>query len=111
MTSGFATLAARNRQPELMDQPGLDEGLHSHALRSLAWINWISNTNLMIWSQIRKLAREPGSPRPLRILDVACGGGDVAQRLARQARRAGIEAQTTGAAQPIITLRGNCELS
>ncbi|MGE5193379.1 MAG: methyltransferase domain-containing protein [Deltaproteobacteria bacterium] len=96
MTPGFATLATRNRQPELMDQPGLDEGLHGQALRGLAWINWISNTSLMIWRQIHKLAREPDSPRPLRILDVACGGGDVAQRLARRAQRAGIAAHVDG---------------
>jgi 2-polyprenyl-3-methyl-5-hydroxy-6-metoxy-1,4-benzoquinol methylase len=93
---GLATLATRNRHPELMDQPGLDAGVHGQALRSLAWINWLSNTNLMIWRQIKKLAREPGAPRPLRILDVACGGGDVAQRLARQAQRAGIAAHVHG---------------
>ncbi len=96
MTPGFATLAARHRHPELMDQPGLDEGLHGQALRGLALVNWISNTNLMIWRQIRNLAREPGSPRPLRILDVACGGGDVAQRMARQAQRAGIAVHVAG---------------
>ena len=96
MTPGFATLAARNRHPELMDQPGLDAGLHGQALRGLAWINWLSNTSLVIWRQIHQLAREPDAPRPIRILDVACGGGDVAQRLARRAQRAGIEAHVDG---------------
>jgi 2-polyprenyl-3-methyl-5-hydroxy-6-metoxy-1,4-benzoquinol methylase len=96
MTPGFATLATRNRHPELMDQPGLDAKVHGQALRSLAWVNWFSNTSLMIWKQIRKLAREPGSPRPIRILDVACGGGDVAQRIAVRAERAGIAADVDG---------------
>src|SRR5262249_52480431 len=96
MTPGFATLATRNRHPELMDQPGLDAKAHGAALRSLAWVNWFSNTSLMIWRQIRKVAREPGSPRPIRHLAVACGGGDVAQRLARRAQRAGIPAHVDG---------------
>src|SRR5262245_2512560 len=96
MTLGFATLAMRNRYPELMDQPGLDASLHGAALRSLAWINWFSNTSLMIWKQIRRVARQAGSPWSIRILDVACGGGDVAQRIARRAQRAGIPAHVDG---------------
>jgi 2-polyprenyl-3-methyl-5-hydroxy-6-metoxy-1,4-benzoquinol methylase len=96
MTPGFTTLRARNRQPELMDQPGLDEGLHGHALRSLSRINWWSRTSGMIWRPIRRLALEIGPSRPLRVLDVACGGGDVARGLARRARRAGIPVHVDG---------------
>jgi 2-polyprenyl-3-methyl-5-hydroxy-6-metoxy-1,4-benzoquinol methylase len=79
-----------------MYQPGLDEGLHGHALRSLSRINWWSRTSGMIWRPIRRLALETGTSRPLRILDVACGGGDVARGLARQASRAGIAVQVDG---------------
>lgn len=96
MTPGFTTLAARNRQPELMDQPGLDEGLHAHALRSLSRINAVSRTSAMIWGPIKKLARGSPFDRPLRILDVACGGGDVVQGLAQRALRAGIAAHVDG---------------
>jgi 2-polyprenyl-3-methyl-5-hydroxy-6-metoxy-1,4-benzoquinol methylase len=79
-----------------MDQPGLDERLHAHALRSLSRINWISRTSAMLWRPIRKLALEVNPSRPLRILDVACGGGDVAIGLAQRAGRAGIKAQVDG---------------
>src|SRR5262245_14573616 len=96
MTPGFATLTTRNRQPELMDQPGLDETVHGQALRCLARVNWLSSTSLTLWRQIRKLAEETGHSRPLRILDVACGGGDVAQRLALRARRNGFQVQVDG---------------
>lgn len=96
MGAGFATLGARNRQPELMDQPGLDERLHAHALRSLSRINRISRTSAVIWRPIRKLALEASLSRPLRILDVACGGGDVAIGLAKRAQRAGINVQVDG---------------
>ena len=96
MEAGFATLGARNRQPELMDQPGLDEGLHAHALRSLSRINRISRTSAMIWRPIRKLALTAKTRRPLRIIDVACGGGDVAIGLAQRAARAGIDMHVDG---------------
>jgi len=96
MTPGFATLAARNRQPELMDQPGLDERLHGEALRSLSRINVVSRTSAMIWEPIRHLALETRPARPLRILDVACGGGDVALGLARLANRAGVAVHIDG---------------
>jgi 2-polyprenyl-3-methyl-5-hydroxy-6-metoxy-1,4-benzoquinol methylase len=79
-----------------MDQPGLDERLHAHALRSLSRINWISRTSAVLWRPIRRLAREAKLSRPLRILDVACGGGDVAIGLAQQANRAGINVQVDG---------------
>jgi 2-polyprenyl-3-methyl-5-hydroxy-6-metoxy-1,4-benzoquinol methylase len=96
MTPGFATLGRRNRQPELMDQPGLDERLHGHALRSLSRINHVSRTSAMIWQPIRALALETRPARTLRILDVACGGGDVALGLARFAQRGGITTHVDG---------------
>jgi 2-polyprenyl-3-methyl-5-hydroxy-6-metoxy-1,4-benzoquinol methylase len=92
----FATLGARNRQPELMDQPGLDEDLHGQALQSLSRINWISRTSAKIWQPIRKLVCESPASRPMRILDVACGGGDVAVGLARRAARAGVAVDVDG---------------
>ena len=96
MSPGFATLGTRNRQPELMDQPGLDETLHRHALRSLARVNWISGTSGILWGPIRKLAHELPPDQRLRVLDVACGGGDVAIGLARRARRARIGVEIDG---------------
>src|SRR4029077_19089770 len=96
MTPGFSTLTRRNRQPELMDQPGLDERLHGHALRSLSRINHVSRTSAMIWEPIRDLAVETKPARTLRILDVACGGGDVALGLARIAKRAGLSVSIDG---------------
>ena len=79
-----------------MDQPGLDESLHGHALQSLSRINWISRTSAMIWKPIQKLAAESHFAQPVRILDVACGGGDVAVGLARRAARAGMAVNVDG---------------
>jgi 2-polyprenyl-3-methyl-5-hydroxy-6-metoxy-1,4-benzoquinol methylase len=88
-----------------MDQPGLDESLHAHALRSLSRINWICRTSAMIWKPIRKLALTSQSRQPLRILDVACGGGDVAIGLARRAQRVGIPVQVDGCDINAVAIR------
>jgi 2-polyprenyl-3-methyl-5-hydroxy-6-metoxy-1,4-benzoquinol methylase len=70
-----------------MDQPGLDEDRHQQALKGLARINWISRTAAIVWPSIRRLASERNG-QPLRVLDVACGGGDVAIAVAQKAARA-----------------------
>lgn len=79
-----------------MDQPDLDPVLHAQALDGLARINAISRTAATLWPDIARLARTLGSRRPLRLLDVACGGGDVTVALARRARREGVALEVSG---------------
>jgi hypothetical protein len=80
----MAFLSQRRRVPEIMDQPDLDEARHQHALRGLARLNFIGLSTRALWQPLRALARE--LRRPLRILDVATGAGDVPLRLWRLAR-------------------------
>jgi hypothetical protein len=82
-------LQHRCRRPEIMDQPGLSPERHRQALRALARINFWSGSARILWPGLRDLAREL-APRPLRVLDLATGAGDVPVRLWRKARRAGI---------------------
>jgi SAM-dependent methyltransferase len=88
-------LRQRRRLPELMDQPDLDAGHHLHALRGLERINRWSGSSRILWPPIRALAQDHGN-RPLRLLDVASGGGDVPLRLWRQARKSGLPLQIEG---------------
>lgn len=89
------SLAQRRLEPELMDQPGLDRGLHVEALRGLATVNLISRNAAALWKRIRPLAAQATS-RPLRILDIACGGGDTAIALAKRAQRANLPVEIAG---------------
>lgn len=90
-------LSQRDRQPELMDQPGLDPHEHRSALAALARVNRLSRTAETIWPSIRRFARSRSEPdRPVHILDVACGGGDVALSLHHLARRASVPVTITG---------------
>ena len=83
------SLAQRDRQPEFMDQPGLDRDEHARALAGLRRINFISGTSASLLAPIEKLAREKEN-KPLQILELACGGGDTAIDLALHARRKGL---------------------
>ncbi len=91
----LSTLAQRNKQPETMDQAGLEVAQHQAALRGLARINWFSRSAGILWQPIRRLAEEKGR-QPLRVLDLATGAGDVPIRLQRRARQAGLPITFTG---------------
>ena len=78
-----------------MDQPDLDVRRHVHALDSLGRANAVSRTAAAIWPAIRIAARDTAA-KPLRVLDIACGGGHVLVSLARRARRDGIDIDWLG---------------
>ncbi len=87
-------LRRRHRQPEIMDQPGLDRAEHFHALRGIERINRWSGSARILWPALRQLGREL-APRPVRVLDLATGAGDVPSRLWHKARRAGLTFELT----------------
>lgn len=96
MRSVFS-IATRRRRPELMDQPGLDDREHARALQGLGRINVVSRTAAALWPSLANLAREqdPASG-PLRVLDLATGGGDTAVALANRAERSGLAIEVEG---------------
>lgn len=87
--------AGRHRQPELMDDPAIDPGEHQRALTGLRRINRVSGAADPLFVRIASLARQHRD-RPLRVLDLACGGGDVALALDRRAREAGLNIEIHG---------------
>jgi 2-polyprenyl-3-methyl-5-hydroxy-6-metoxy-1,4-benzoquinol methylase len=78
-----------------MDQEGLDQQSHRRALAGLARINSWSRSAALLWPAIVRVARRI-EDRPVRLLDIASGGGDVCLALWRMARRAGIEVEILG---------------
>jgi len=89
-------LKNRDRRPEVMDQPDLDEHEHRVALRGLKRVNRISATTTPIWKALAALAKGC-TTQPLRVLDLGSGGGDVAIALARRARKEGMGVSVHGA--------------
>lgn len=88
-------VSRRCRQPELMDQPGLEPAAHLQALAGLRRINWWSRTAQQVGKRIEGIARRRNL-ESVRILDVACGGGDLALDLARNARLRGLNCRIEG---------------
>jgi 2-polyprenyl-3-methyl-5-hydroxy-6-metoxy-1,4-benzoquinol methylase len=77
--------AERQLQPEWMDDAQLDPRCHRQALCGLARINFWSRAAHSLWKPLCDFYDRGKSP--IRVLDVACGGGDVVCRLAKAARR------------------------
>ncbi len=71
-----------------MDDPALPADQHRHALDGLARINAWSRVTHALWPGLRDCAAALG--RPVRVLDVACGGGDVTAALQNLADRRGL---------------------
>lgn len=86
-----------------MDSPLLDEQRHRRALDALGRINSLSRSAPQLWGEARRVV---DARQPLRVVDVACGGGDVALALESMARRQGVELEVTGCdASPIAVRR------
>lgn len=85
----------RHSRPEIMEQPGLAAAHHVHALQALSRVNFWSRSAGILWPPLRALARAV-SPRPLRVLDLATGGGDLPIRLWKKACRAGLPVILSG---------------
>jgi 2-polyprenyl-3-methyl-5-hydroxy-6-metoxy-1,4-benzoquinol methylase len=60
----------------------------------LSRINILSLAARRVWSHVRNL--HEGGKRPLRVLDVACGGGDVAIALKKRSLRQGLPLDVEG---------------
>jgi 2-polyprenyl-3-methyl-5-hydroxy-6-metoxy-1,4-benzoquinol methylase len=84
----------RHLTPELMDDPALDPVEHRLALGGLARLNCLSAAGRSPWRGMVDLAQT--LDRPLTVLDVATGSGDVPIDCARRARRAGLELELHG---------------
>ena len=85
---------ARLRRPELMDAPDLDMSQHRSALDALRRINWLSRSASQLWADVAAVAGPQAGP--LRVLDLACGGGDVALAFEAEARRRGVDTEIHG---------------
>jgi 2-polyprenyl-3-methyl-5-hydroxy-6-metoxy-1,4-benzoquinol methylase len=74
--------------PERMDDPDLDPALLEPALRGLRRLNALSIAHPLLWRVLRGEAR--ALQRPVRVLDLACAGGDFVLDVAARAQREGI---------------------
>lgn len=87
------SLSRREIVPELMDDPCLDPAEHRRALTGLSRLNRWSRAAAAFWPTVRRLA---SGGKPVRVLDVATGSGDVPITLAKWAKAEGLEVEVHG---------------
>ncbi len=93
------TIGGRRLVPEVMDNPGLDAAAHAAALRGLGRINAVSGSVRIVWRGIEAAARRRAASergRALRVVDLACGGGDVAGRCFEKSAASGVASSGDG---------------
>ncbi len=97
-------LRDRRREPEWMDDPALEPEAHRRALAGLARLNWLANSAGVLWGGLKPVLQARAEGQPVRVLDLACGGGDVTLGLWRRARQAGFELAVTGCDTSAVAL-------
>ena len=97
----------RSRIPERMDDPSLPEADHRRALVGLARLNRVSGVSRAIYRRLKKYAKRSAT-RPLRVLDVACGSGDLPIDWATRAARDGWPLHVTGVDVSEVAIEAMC---
>ncbi len=85
----------RTVTPEEMDDEAIAPKDHIKALKGLARINLFSGAAHILWPAIEALAREMPD-KPLRVLDIATGSGDIPTSLWKMARKKRILLEIAG---------------
>jgi 2-polyprenyl-3-methyl-5-hydroxy-6-metoxy-1,4-benzoquinol methylase len=89
------SLEKRAAEEEMMDDPAIDSGRFIGSLDGLRRVNVATRSAHIVWPLLRDTAATI-SDRPMRVLDVACGGGDTIVTLSRWAKRKGIALKIDG---------------
>ena len=88
-------LRRRNLQPELMDSPALEPGRFVGSLVGLRRVNRATRSARILLPDLMAAAiAKQGAP--LRVLDIACGGGDIAVLLWKKLRGRGLQVEIQG---------------
>jgi 2-polyprenyl-3-methyl-5-hydroxy-6-metoxy-1,4-benzoquinol methylase len=81
---------------EQMDGPCSYEELRD-CLRHLAWVNRLTRAHRPVMQWVERVAQaQSGRDRPLKIVDVGCGYGDMLRRIDRWAAQRGVAVELVG---------------
>jgi len=83
-------LPARSQQPEWLDADDIPAQDLQRNLDDLQWLNRYLGSHWLLCTAFRRVWRQMGSPRHLRVLDVGTGAGDIPAVLTRWGERRGV---------------------
>jgi SAM-dependent methyltransferase len=87
----------RAELPELMDDLAADPALTRQSLNELAFLNnWFGGYPIVLGALNGLLPQLRALNRPVRLLDLACGSGDVLRVIAQWAKRKNLPLEATG---------------
>ena len=92
----FSKRASLQQYPELMDGPCSYEDLRG-CLRSIAQVNWLTRAYRPTLHFLTQVAStQPSQSRPIHIVDVGCGYGDMLRRVHQWAQKRQVSVRLTG---------------
>ena len=89
-------LGRRSGEPELLDIEQGDPGAIEACLRDLEWINRWTAAYRVTLRWLDQLCHETRPARPLTIIDVGCGRGDMLRQIWAWGRKRGLELRLIG---------------
>ena len=92
----LADLGRRSGEPELLDLEQAGPEAIAACLRDLEWINRWTGAYPVTLRWLDQLRREAQPARPLTVVDVGCGGGDMLRRIWGWGRVRGVELRLIG---------------
>lgn len=101
----------RSNEPEIMDDFNMEGEILRDALDKIASINRLLGGNKVTTAGLKFLLRGIDPVRPIRILDVGCGNGDMLRSLADYGIKHGYNFQLSGIDANAFTVRHAASLS
>ena len=95
----------RLMRPERMDDPAADAAELRHSLAFIRRVNTLLGYNRSTVRHLARFSRTWEGDRPVTVLDVATGSGDLPRVIARWARRRGFDVRVVGVDLHETTLR------
>jgi SAM-dependent methyltransferase len=101
----------RSSAPEIMDDFAMEGEILRDALEKIAKINHLLGGNKITLDGVKKLLENKETARPIRIVDIGCGNGDMLRMLANYASNEHLKFELIGIDANPFTVKCANELS
>ncbi|MES2448650.1 MAG: methyltransferase domain-containing protein [Bacteroidota bacterium] len=101
----------RSEAPEMMDDFAMEGEILRDALDKIASINKLLGGNAVTLDGVKKLLKNTSQNKPIRILDIGCGNGDMLRTLANYAEQKQLNFELIGIDANQFTINHATQLS